>query len=62
LLVLLLVLLVCWQRLLADAPMLCTVGIEVGLGLKPLMYFFDSHPHKIVDITTIEQKRVYKKP
>jgi hypothetical protein len=48
-LVLLLLLLVCWQRLFADAPMYL-VGIEVGLGLKPLIYIFDSHPHEIVDI------------
>jgi hypothetical protein len=41
----------------------CTVGIEVGLGLKTLMYFFDSHvPHEIVDIATLEQKRVFEKP
>jgi hypothetical protein len=37
----------------------CTVGIEVGLGIKPLIYFFDSHPHKIVDIATFEQKNAF---
>jgi hypothetical protein len=43
-------------------PCINTVGIEVGLGLKPTIYIFDSHPHEIVDIATLEQKPIFEKP